>query len=186
MPYLQKGKYVNARYKPELDRLYREINSHNPNLIIALGGTATWALAHSSGIKKLRGAPLTSCTGHKLFPTYHPAAVLRDFKLKPIIWADLNKAARELSFPEIRRPVREFWCAPNLDDLGRFERYILGSKLLSVDIETYGQQITCIGFAPDRQRAIVIPFVAKDFPGQNYWPTLKKELQAWAFVRHWL
>ncbi|MCP5015670.1 MAG: hypothetical protein GY938_10405 [Ketobacter sp.] len=58
MPYLQKGKYVNARYKPELDRLYREINSHNPNLIIALGGTATWALAHSSGIKQLRGAPL--------------------------------------------------------------------------------------------------------------------------------
>ena len=185
MPYIAKGKYIRAEYKPELTRLYREINSHNPNLIIALGGTATWALAHTSGIKKIRGAPLTAITGHKLLPTYHPSVVLRDFKLKPVIWADLNKAAKELTFPEIRRPVREFWLAPTLDDLAKFERYILESKLLSADIETYGQQITCIGFAPDPQRALVIPFVAKAYPGQNYWTTLKEELQAWDYVRKW-
>src|SRR5690348_8848509 len=42
-PALLKGKYIRAKYQPELDRLYAEINRVQPNIIVALGATAAWA-----------------------------------------------------------------------------------------------------------------------------------------------
>src|SRR5687768_9984620 len=54
-PALQQGKYVRAEFAPELDRLYKEIERERPNIIILLGGTASWALLRTSGIKSIRG-----------------------------------------------------------------------------------------------------------------------------------
>lgn len=184
MPSLMQGKYVRAEYKPELDRLYAEIKREDPDLIIALGGTAAWALLHTSGIKRIRGATQMSVTGHKVLPTYHPAAVFRDWTLRPILLADLHKARRESEFRELRRPMREVWVEPSLDDLAEFERrYITPSDQLSIDIETGGDQITEIGFAPTKDRAIVVPFYDATKPGHNYWRTLTEELEVWRWVR---
>lgn len=193
MPSLQQGKYVLAEYAPELTRLYHEIKSVKPTLIIALGGTAVWALTGLSGIKKVRGAPIASqlgAPGIKILPTYHPAAVLRDMRLRPVVYSDLQKAKREAEFPEIRRPQREFWLEPTLEDLEVFEqKFILPSTRIGADIETGGpgySQITCMGFAPSISVAIVVPFVDFRREGNNYWPTRKQELSAWSYIRRWL
>lgn len=185
-PALQKSKYVLRQYQPEVERLYSEINSINPNVVVALGGTACWALLKSSQIKKLRGAPLVGLTGHKVLPTYHPAAVLREYKLRPIVFSDFKKVARESQFPEVRRPERELWLRPTLQDLATFDRFILAADKLSVDIETWDRQITCIGFAPGPDRALVIPFVWHGSKDGNYWQSLEDELVAWQYVRRWL
>lgn len=194
-PALQTGKYVRAEYAGELARLYREIRTEQPTLIIALGASAGWALLGTSGIRKIRGAPsflggrALSEVGRpiKVLPTYHPAAVMREWTLRPIVIADLMKARREAEYPEIRRPPREIWIEPTLADLVRFEReFILPSSDLSCDIETAGNQITCVGFAPSRSRAIVIPFVDPLQSDGNYWRSLSDELVAWDHVRRWL
>ena len=52
MKSLASGKYVRAEYAPELQRLYKEIRNENPNLVLALGGTALWALTGQSKINK--------------------------------------------------------------------------------------------------------------------------------------
>lgn len=186
LPRLANGKYVRAEFKPELDRLYYEVESVRPNLILALGSTASWALTKVSGIRKIRGAPLVGHAGVKVLPTYHPAAILREFSLRAVLFADCKKAAREMQFPELVRPQREFWLEPTLEDLALFEPYILESNKVSVDIETWQRQITCIGFAPSPGRAIVIPFCTKAQPDGNYWRTLEEELIAWNYVRSWL
>lgn len=183
MPRLANGKYVRAEYAPELSRLHREIENCAPNLVIALGGTASWALCRTSGIKKIRGAPLLSTDGRKVLPTYHPAAVLREYTLMPVLMADLSKAKREALFPEVRRPPREFWLEPTLDDLAAFEPHLFAMQKVSIDIETWQQQITCIGFG-DASRAIVVPFCCRQGDG-NYWPTLEAEREAWRYVRRW-
>ena len=198
MPALTKGKYANAKYAPELARLYEEINREDPNLIIALGATAAWALLGSSGIRSIRGAPIgttspaTGATGvalnrtFKVLPTYHPAAVLREWTLRPIVLADLDKARRHSGVPEITRPSRFIWVEPTLDDLDIFEReYIRHARRLSIDIETKGDQVTCIGFAPDPEVALVIPFWSAKQTDGNYWRTLEDELRAWDYVRRW-
>jgi len=198
LPALVKGKYANAKYTSELQRLYREINQVNPNIIIALGATATWALCHSAGIRSVRGAfththadcgksvnvPLAR--QYKVLPTYHPAAVLREWTLRPIVFSDLDKAARNASFPEVIRPRREVWIEPTLADILRFESlHILPASRLSIDIETKGDQVTCIGFAPSTSVAIVIPFFSYTAPDHNYWATKKEELAAWTVVKRW-
>jgi DNA polymerase len=193
-PALKSGKYVKAMYEPELKRLFDEIRTYKPTLIVALGASAAWAMLGTSGIKKIRGAPSLMSgralvevgTPIKVLPTYHPAAVMREWGLRPTVIADLHKAAREAEFPELRRPRREIWIEPGLDDLARFEvEYIIPSPDLSIDIETAGRQITCVGFAPTTDRAIVIPFVDVTKRDGNYWPDLKSELAAWDYVRRW-
>jgi uracil-DNA glycosylase len=186
-PPLLPSKYVQAKYQPELDRLGDEILACDPNLIIALGNTALWALCGRTGVSKLRG---TTCetthlvSGYKLMPTYHPAAVLRQWELRPTTVIDLAKAGRENEFPEVRRPACEIWIEPTLEDVYEFvRRYVIGCELLSVDIETSGSRITCIGFAPTAEYAIVIPFDDERAASGSYWPDYASERQAWDIIR---
>lgn len=184
-PALVKGKYALAKYAPELARLRAELAAARPNVVVALGATASWALCDTTGIRAHRGAPLwSSWAGVKVLPTYHPAAVAREWTLRPIVLADLEKAKREASYPEIRRPSRDIYIEPSLDDLITFEyQFIRPSPDLSIDIETKGDQITCIGFAPSRDVCLVVPFYDPTRTDGNYWPTLDAEMKAWEWVK---
>jgi len=191
-PALYKGKFVRLDYKAELDRLYTELRHANPNVIIALGSTAAWALLHTSGIKAVRGSITTVASSVatllgravKVLPTYHPSAVARQWNLRPIVLSDLDKARRESLTPDYTRPSRKIWLRPTLADLATFEElYINDAELISADIETRQNQITCIGFAPDAHNCIVIPFF--DESGRSYW-SFNDELIAWNYIRRWL
>lgn len=193
MPAIDKSLYVLAKYAPELERLYDEITTVNPKLIVALGATAAWALLHSRGIKGVRGAIAPTCPAvsqrcgrvFKVLPTYHPAMVLRDYSARPVVTADFEKARRESVFAEVRRPNRSIWLEPTLDDLALYEReFIAPVSTIACDVETVGTLITCIGFSPSNDSAIVIPM----FRGaaSSYWPTVADECAAWEFVRRWL
>lgn len=187
-PVLAKGRYIRAEFQPEMDRLAGELIDANPNVIIALGNTAMWALLGKTAISKFRGTTDISthtATGFKVLPTYHPAAVCRQWELRPVTVLDLMKALRESEYPEIRRPQREIWIEPSLEDIERFvEEHIKGCQILSVDIETSGNQITCIGFAPSNMLALVVPFRDLRKKSKSYWPTQKQELKAWGLIKN--
>lgn len=183
-PVYAKGKYIRAEFAPELTRLREELTALKPNLVIALGNTAAWALLKVNTISRIRGTVMWSDWGFKVLPTYHPAAVLRQYNLHPIVIKDFEKAARESLFPEIRRPDRFVHIEPDLNDLYDFERqYIEPASLLSVDIETFADQITCIGFAPTADRSIVVPFHDPTKADGNYWGSIVEELEVWEWVR---
>jgi hypothetical protein len=83
----------------------------------------------------------------------------------------------------LRKPVREFWLDPTLEDIERFYHdHWLPSAQGAFDIETAAGQITCIGFAPSIDRCLVIPFWDYRNPTGSYWPTLESELKAWRWV----
>ena len=186
-PALIKSKYVREEFAKELDRLADEIINLDPNLIICLGNCSLWALAGRMGITKLRGTTLLSthtAADFKLLPTYHPSAILRQWDNRPTVIADLMKAKRESAYPEIRRPPREIWIEPTLEDIRTFiAEFIRPGCLLSVDIETAGQRITCIGFGPRSDLAIVIPFDDDRRKTGCYWPTRQDERACWNLVR---
>ena len=184
-PYLEKGKYVHPQYLPEIYRLQSELQAVRPNIIIALGNTALWALTGHGAISKFRGVATTGhlLPGIKIIPTYHPAAVLRTWEHRVICVADFIKARREAEFTDVRRPAREVWVEPTLQDLYEFERrYLAEHTLESIDVETALGQITCIGFAPNKEVAISVPFWDSRKPDWNYWETEAEELAAWAWV----
>lgn len=172
-PSLFPGRYVSKTFRSELIRLGAEIQDVRPNVIVCLGNTAMWALVGKTRIGALRGVVQMSThtkAGFKILPTYHPAAIMRQWGLRPLVVLDMMKARRESAYPDIRRPKREIWVEPTLEDILEFDRkYIQPCERLAVDIETAGHLITCIGFAPAPDIALVIPFLDTRRAGRSYW-----------------
>jgi len=196
LPAISRGIYLRDEYLPELDRLWTEINEVRPNLILAMGNTATWAILQATNIGSIRGATTESIPirGHryKVLPTFHPAGVLRQWSWRPIVVADLMKAQREAKFPEIRRPRRRVLINPTLDEARAWKDKVFAqlaageASFLSCDIETGAGMIKCISFAVTIDEALVIPFVDLSNPSGSYWPTLEAELAAWSIVQELL
>ena len=86
--------------KPKLtawiEKLKEEIELYNPNIIIALGTTALWALTGEKKISDFRGyiLPCELVKGKKVLATYHPQAVNYEWKLYFQTVLDLRKALR--------------------------------------------------------------------------------------------
>ena len=194
------GRFLLPEYLPELDRLEQEISESQPNLIVALGNTAVWALEqHPAGISACRGTVtlatrlVQSC---KVLPTYHPAALFHgtadsggnQWHWRPIIVADLMKAWRESAFPEVRRPDRQILIKPTIDEMTAWTKHFLqiNPPIMACDIETKGGQITCIGFGAARDSAMIVPFLDESKPGWSYWSDRQEEVLAWKTVRELL
>lgn len=213
---LSRGQYLREEFLPELDRLSCEIAAWTPNLVLALGNTACWALLQATNIGSIRGA-ITSSDGCgtrkgfgvlanptvggassnqtssdlqsvKVLPTYHPAGVLRAWAWRPIVVADLIKAHREAAFPEIRRPRRRVLVQPTIDEMLAWEQetYRLAPASIASDVETEAKQITMIGFARSPTEAMVVPFWDRTKPGYSYWPDAATERKAWDCVERLL
>lgn len=182
----QPAKYIHKRYLPEIERLFAEIEQTTPNVILALGNTPLWALSKKTGIKRYRGSPLLTHDGRaKVLPTWHPAAILRQWELRIIALADITKARRESQFPELRRPSRLIYLEPSIDDIQDFyHQYLKNEPFLSCDIETKDSAITEVGYSnATGDRAIVIPFWSRTQRDGNYWRTFGEEREAWNWVR---
>lgn len=178
LPPLRIGKYFLREHLPHLERLRIELEAVRPNITVALGNVACWALLHATSISKIRGAITEQVliSGLKTLPTYHPASVLRNWAQRPIVLADLMKVKREADFPEIRRPARTILVDPTLEEIA--EWFTRPASHYSVDIETKLRQIEMIGFARSPEDALVVPFVQMHKPERSYWPTLEQELSA--------
>jgi len=189
-PAIEKALYLREEYLPELDRLDWEISEAKPNLVLACGAKASWALLRDPSIGKIRGAVAKATlgeTGVKVLPTYHPAGILRNWAWRPIAVADLMKAGLEMGFREFRRPSRQIIYSPTLAEAQEWASQTLaGGKaaypLLSCDTETAAGQVTMISFARRPDECLVIPFVDNTKPGWSYWESAGEELGAWDVV----
>lgn len=185
LPPLSMGKYFRPELLFDLTRLAQEIQACQPDLIIALGNTAIWALLGQTGIGKMRGSKFEStlegAEGFAVIPTYHPAAVLRQWDLRVIVVQDFIKCARFVreGFHQLRRRLL---VDPTIEEVESwFDRWIFSSPpaILSFDIETKRETITCIGFSPAPDEAICIPFFDPAQPDGNFWRTFDEELRAY-------
>lgn len=187
VPGLAKSAYLRAEFDQDLHQLAAYIERVNPNLILAVGDMACTVLTHRSSLEATRGRVTSSIPlfgSRKVLCCHAPRAVMTDSSLRPILAADLRKAKRESEFPEVRRPQCFLHLRPSLEDMEAFwQEYIEPATHLSVDIETIGNTITCVGIAPSRSRCLVIPFFDEEKKDGNYWASQKEELIAWEFVR---
>ena len=77
--------------------LYRQIEYIKPKVIVCLGSVAAQNLLKTKlGISKIRGE-FVELNGVKVMPTFHPAYLLRNGKMKKPCWEDLQKVMAELS-----------------------------------------------------------------------------------------
>lgn len=186
LPPIGMAGYLKPEFRHHLDRLDRELSDTQPNIIVPLGATALWALTGKSSIGSERGTiqmATRAGRGRKILPTFHPSFVIKQWKFYTIVVADFIKAYREGAFPEIRLPYKEFLIEPTIAELDSYLPLLMGSDLLSVDIETGWGQITNIGVAPSAAFAINVPFVDLRRPNKSYFLDQQDEVRAWRWVK---
>lgn len=170
-----------------VQELRSEINLVQPNIIIATGATALWALtgickhphdlAQPTGISDWRGSMVVenlSGRSTQCIPTYHPAAVLRQWSWRAAAVHDLRRAARFRNGERFPKPAWRFLIRPTLTTVvstlvGLRERLDGGERIrLSYDIETRRGHTACAGLAWSLLDAICIPFMCAE-RREGYW-----------------
>jgi uracil-DNA glycosylase len=185
LPPLGTGTYLLAKHRPELARLAAEIDSLQPNLILALGATASWALLHNKTISRIRGS-IDISTGRKILPTYHPAAILRGkHEWRPLLFADLLKAKIEMESPTFTRLDRTIYIPESPADITSWWLAHRSAPQLSVDIETERSRwISEVGVAASTTSALWVPFLLRDGKQYRlYWKSAEEETAAWMALR---
>ncbi len=167
-----KGRYPNDSIIEDIPILESQLRKMQPNLIIALGNTALWALTGEQGITKWRGS-IMEFEGIKLIPTFHPAGVMRNWPWRWLVIQDLRRAAHEATFPEIRYPARNYIVRPSFEAVMDFLSSIRDQVVVG-DIETRGGHIACYGLATSKLDAISIPFMCIE-RSKGYW-SLEEEV----------
>lgn len=174
MPGLRPGAFIMSVFQPELERLYDEIEMVKPNVICCLGNTPAWALTKQTPkISALRGR-VRECTvrgkKYKVVPTYHPAYILRNWKDRVILLQDLYKLRRESKSPIMVLPKRFVLIDPTFSEALNFLVSAHKSKIVTLDVETKGRQITVCGIGIGPTLAACIPFVDTRKDNYCYWP----------------
>ena len=156
---------------------YKVIDSIQPNVIIALGDLAMWALTGERGIMKWRGSIMESneINGkvYKVIPTYNPAFVQRNWPTRWIAIQDHRRAFHQSLFPEIKHPKRSYLIRPTFDEAMDAIERARGTETTN-DLETWSNQIACVGIGYNMNEAACIPFMCSDKP-EGYW-TADEEL----------
>jgi len=166
--------------------LKKEIALVKPNVIIALGNTASWALTGKWGVTDWRGSELfcdqirfEDGSSPTVIPSYHPAAILRQWSWRPIAVHDFRKAYRMAGSRERVGTDYNFIIRPSYPKAVSVLAELLascekGPFQLSVDIETRAGHIACIGFAWSERDAISIPLMLAGSEG-GYWRLEEEE-----------
>lgn len=185
-PPLVPGKYIRKEFAEEFARLDAELARERPNIVLAMGNMALWAISRKTGIKKYRGSPLPSHDNqYKVIPTWALGSIFRQWENRAVVLADFSKVAREKEFPEINRPQHFIHMEPSLEDIEKFyHKYLIGEPFLSADIETKSLTITEFGVSTScGTHCLVIPFWDRIASDGNYWDTAEEEIEAWGWVR---
>jgi len=175
---------TNSKTNAYLYYLQEELSQCSANVFVPMGNTALWAMTEKVGILKHRGSILESTllAGRKVVPTIHPRAVLPPtgvYLWRYLIQNDLQRAKEESTSADLSLPEMEMRVAPNYSTTIETLEHILHSvEIVDVDIETYRDQVACIGFAINAQLAICIPFI--DQQG-NYWLP-EQEAEIWRLI----
>jgi len=154
-------------------RLLKEIEMVQPEVIITVGNLSMWALTGNWGILKWRGSHLKSSTGHRLIPTIHPASVQREWPQRRLVVLDFKRAKRALS--GYSPPAWNFRIKPGFAEVMKTllmveQQAIFGDEAvwLDFDIETKVGHISCLGFSWSRIDALCIPFMSRA-NSEGYW-----------------
>lgn len=166
IPFATRAKMVGIDLDKQLEELQVEINEIKPNCILALGGTALWALSGKTKIGSFRGSIMYGM-GRKFVPTYHPAHLLHaaaggEFKgywNRQVMIFDFKRALLQSRFPERVLPNRNIEICKNSSHLAEYRARNKGKFIrMAVDIEANGTCIpVCVGLAFTPTNAMVVP-----------------------------
>lgn len=180
-----------------IEHLKREIELVKPNVIIAMGNVALWALTGEWGITTWRGSEMVCKLNlaldipPRVVPAFSPGLVMRQWPMRRFTIQDYKRVARTQNLRAITPPDYKFIIQPDLEtvqvvlkDLLEKAEYGTEPLKLAVDIETKHFDISCLGIGWSRLDAICIPFTTRE-SRVNYW-TAEEEFEVQSLLRQLL
>lgn len=161
-----------------------ELEAVDPDFVLLLGNAPLQALVGRSGITKYRGQvfgeePL-------LFPTFHPAYVLRSPQHAPTFRSDLERFARMVRGQASKAEATSVRMVQGVSGLKWLRRQLQQAEVISYDIETWTDpvaskhkeknlqewhgehsKICSISFSWEVGQAVVVPLHHQDSPWRN-------------------
>lgn len=182
-----KKRHLRPEHHWQVAELSQRLRELKPDLIVAMGATALWALTGEDAITTFRGTFFTTPLGRCL-ATLHPASILYQYSNLPIVWADLVKVRLFLEDALPPPLKRRLWIDPTLKEIEEvYERFSKrpATDECGVDIETAPSiaQITSISYS-FADEGIVIPIwdrYAIDPAKQNVW-SVQDEVKVWRWI----
>jgi len=174
-------KYVKKELISYVKALEKDIELVKPRVILALGNGVLFTLTGKWGIKSWRSSIIDYETagGHKclIIPAYPPSFIQALWKERNTTIFDYKKCwSIGISDSPHRRTEYNFIIEPDFGSASRclvqhLRRVENGPTKLSVDIETRGGHIACIGIGWSSLDAICIPLMRANFDVAkiNYW-----------------
>lgn len=166
-----------------IDELADEIRQCEPNVILALGNVALWALTGETSVSKWRGSQMLSTLvpGVKVIPTYKPETILKIWENRYHVINDLRRLNEESKDDKYTPPVYSFLLRPSFAEAreqlhGLLRRCESGPTIFSNDIETIAQHIACVGFGTSDRDAFCIPLISKEKPSGYFSPEQELEI----------
>src|SRR3990172_8784675 len=164
IPFIIRAKNAGIDVDQQLEELQIEINSIKPHCILALGGTALWALTGKTKIQDYRGSLMLGM-GHKTVPTFHPAHLLhqsggeiRGYWNRQVMLFDFKRALNQSRFSELVLPKRILSVCKSSAQLADFFERHKGYTKPAIDIEAGGSCLPiCIGIAFTPKEGITVP-----------------------------
>lgn len=155
-----------------------------PRVLVPMGNYALNALGLGKlPITKARGYlfEYTDRNGRKIpvIPTVHPAACFREPAQEVACRADMAKIATILKGDTPEWTEADHYTRPTWDDIEDFIEQARDAEAMSIDIETPGNKIVCVGFAYDPSHSLVIPLDDDN----RHWRTVADRERAWEYVR---
>jgi uracil-DNA glycosylase family 4 len=151
-----------------VEELKRDIELYRPNIVIAMGSIALWALTGEKSLSELRGYVLESTLVHgvKIISTYHPQTINWDWKLYFQAVLDLRKAIIHSNTPKMTNAQQIFRAGV---DARTFINYMeeciadLKRDKIAIDVETVqpGSHIEELGLSHDANFGISIYLLLK-------------------------
>lgn len=155
--------------------LYEEIGQLKPDLIVALGAVAVQSImGQKLSLGAVAGRTLTHPSGVLVLPTYHPAAVLRNWALAPLVLAHLEKAKRIFSGEQAVKMEGQYMVVKSTKALDGVVTKLKQSPFLSLDVETTGtnwmdDEILCIGLSGEEGTGVTIPILGQGIETMTFW-----------------
>jgi len=166
LSFITRAEMSGVNLSEQIDDLRKELNALQPNCILALGGSALWALTGKTKIQDYRGSILLGM-GHKVVSTYHPAHLLhqargevKGYWNRKVMIFDMIRAKKQSQFKDIRLPSRLLQIARNSGDVHEFIQANRENGRPAVDIEAHpnGSCIPiCVGISFSPSHGLTIP-----------------------------
>jgi uracil-DNA glycosylase family 4 len=160
-----RNKWVQPNVARDIEELHNALLTINPAVIVPLGNTALWAVSPYNSVDKWRSSLLRSDVAGlsaTVIPTYHPAAVLRNYAWRSVTVHDLRRARSAVAQPPIA-PAWSFIIRPTYKQVLDIIQFLyslcdIEPTRIVCDLEIKRNEIVCIGLAWSQREAICIPF----------------------------